>query len=111
MSDSSGVNEDNMKNEPTDTRERTRAEEERDEWRTCACILFVLCVVLAAFATAAMVAPEALSREIEQLKCELQCVRKQNLVREEQVQAAVQRAQGMLDDALDTALSSMPAPA
>ena len=46
MSDSSGVNEDNVPpQEPTDTRERTRAEIERDECRLCACMLFVVLLV------------------------------------------------------------------
>ena len=46
MSDSSGVNKDNVPpQEPTDTRERTRAEIELDECRLCACMLFVVLLV------------------------------------------------------------------
>ncbi len=91
MSDSSRVNEDNVPpQDPTDTRERTRAEIERDNAQAFAGFLLVVLFVTAAFATASAietaVAPEAPRgvppmnqsaccskfREIEELQVELQ---------------------------------------
>ncbi len=65
MSDLSGVNKDNVPpQEPTDTRERTRAEIERDECRTCVCFLVVLLLVVLFYGTLFCLHAESTLREL-----------------------------------------------